>query len=156
MHSNIQRIDSHEVYKIVKLFSDYRGFYGMNSDPYEERFLMDRIVNNQSVIFVAYESSGDACGFCQCYFGFSSLSCSKNLILNDLYVDIKSRGLGYGKTLIKHVLDYARNEGYHHVTLETEINNKIAINLYRELGFESDERFMIMHRNINKDDVKLS
>ncbi|MDB4265035.1 GNAT family N-acetyltransferase, partial [bacterium] len=93
---NLRRIPRSQIEDIVPLFDSYRVFYKMESDlDAAKAFLNDRISNEESVIFAAYEGE-KTIGFVQLYYTFSSVSLEKSLILNDLYVDSKYRKQSVG------------------------------------------------------------
>jgi GNAT superfamily N-acetyltransferase len=52
-----------------------------------------------------------------------------------MYVRPQFRGLGYGKLLLDHLTDYAREHGMRLLRLETGIYQAAAIRLYEGLGF---------------------
>lgn len=45
------------------------------------------------------------------------------------------RGNGYGKLLLKSMIDYAAKRGALSMTLEVRVSNAIALELYKDLGF---------------------
>ena len=49
-------------------------------------------------------------------------------------------GLGHGLTLLRSLLQRARQDGAVHATLEVASDNKAAINLYARCGFRSAGR----------------
>ncbi|GAC31936.1 hypothetical protein [Paraglaciecola polaris] len=55
------------------------GFYQQTSDvDLATNFIYQRIKNEQSVIFIAYNSCGNALGFTQLHSTFSSISAQSN------------------------------------------------------------------------------
>ena len=56
--------------------------------------------------------------------------------LKHLYVAPAQRGLGIGRDLAVAAIKAARQIGYHKVLLDTVPNMRIAVKLYRELGFQ--------------------
>lgn len=55
--------------------------------------------------------------------------------LNDLYVMKEYRQQGIAKKLLLKVLQWAENEGYRGIELETGVNNAATKKLYNSLGF---------------------
>ena len=112
---NIQRISSVERHLVAGLFNRYRMFYQQPSDEaLADRFLQQRLENDESVIFAAVEQNGEtkkAVGFTQLYPNFSSVRATRNWILNDLYVEESQRGKGVGEKLIRRAMNFARSEG---------------------------------------------
>ena len=62
---------------------------------------------------------------------------SKDGITGDLYIyiDKEYRNRGVGKALINLILGLAKKDKYETVALEVDSNNKIAIRLYKKMGF---------------------
>lgn len=55
--------------------------------------------------------------------------------LHRLYLDTKLRGLGHGRRLILHALNWAKARGCHHCLLWSDTNFTDAHRLYERLGF---------------------
>jgi GNAT superfamily N-acetyltransferase len=55
--------------------------------------------------------------------------------LKRMYVRPRFRGLGFGKMLLDHLADYAREHGVGLLRLETGIHQVPAIRLYERMGF---------------------
>lgn len=123
---------------LTPLFNAYRMFYEQESDLRSaERFLSARIDNNESIIFLAYDTN-KAIGFTQLYPIFSSVSMEPMLVLNDLYVDANYRSKGIGKALIDAAKAYCTKANYKGLSLETA-NENPAQHLYEREGFTKDD-----------------
>lgn len=59
--------------------------------------------------------------------------------LAELYVAPDQRGRGLGETLLRHVLDRARERGVTYVDLTTTEADEAAVRLYERLGFDCHE-----------------
>ena len=86
----------------------------------DDRRLCLGLVRNQALI-------GVACGW---------------LVVDELHITVLAvdplhRGLGHGLTLLRSLLQRARQDGAVHATLEVASDNKAAINLYARCGFRS-------------------
>ncbi|MVP01960.1 GNAT family N-acetyltransferase [Paenibacillus lutrae] len=126
---------------LVPLFDSYRQFYKQDSDPGQaRRFLEDRLRNEESVLFLAYEHD-TAVGFTQLYPSFSSVSLKKLWILNDLYVIPEMRGRRIGEMLIGKAAELSRSTGGKGLILSTSVHNHSAQTLYERVGFEKDLEF---------------
>jgi len=87
---------------IVPLFDHYRIFYKKDSSIKEAKtFLLDRITNNQSIIFAVYLYA-NIVGFAQIYYSFSYVNLLHNWILNDLYVVEEARQKGCCPILVNY------------------------------------------------------
>lgn len=133
------RIDvatSSHVDEVGRLFDLYRQFYECEADlRAATQFIHERILNNESRIFVALD--GDrALGFVQLYPSFCSVELMKIQILYDLYVDADTRKHGVGEALMKRASEFARDSGAARVDLLTAHSNAIGQHLYEKLGYE--------------------
>ena len=58
------------------------------------------------------------------------------LYIDDICVDEAARGLGVGRALYEHILDYARGRGCYNVTLNVWTCNPGAMAFYERLGMK--------------------
>lgn len=134
---------------LIVLFDEYRIFYKKESDIDGARaFLSERILNNESIIFIYYNKN-IAVGFTQLYPKYSSARMVQNWILNDLYVSKEYRKSGVGTCLIEAAEEFSRSKGAHFLQLETQVDNVNAQRLYQELGFElqlPDQEFLLFKK----------
>lgn len=123
----------------AELFDLYRQFYKQVSDlEGAESFLKDRLVQKESVIFLAF-AEGSPVGFAQLYPAFSSVSMKRTWILNDLYVKKEVRRHGFGEGLLNHIIQFAAETGTKGLLLETTEENVRAQALYEKVGFVQEE-----------------
>jgi ribosomal protein S18 acetylase RimI-like enzyme len=131
-----------DVRSLTDLFNGYRLFYGQESDLIgAEKFLKERLENQESVIFYAYEENGgvvEPVGFTQLYPSFSSVSMKRMWILNDLFVAEKARRKGVAHGLIDKARELAVKTEAKAVILETDHDNHNAQKLYEKIGFTKD------------------
>jgi GNAT superfamily N-acetyltransferase len=57
------------------------------------------------------------------------------ILLEDVIVSHAHRGLGLGRYLVMHVLEWARGQGIRRITLLADLDNQLALDFYRHLGF---------------------
>lgn len=123
---------------IVSLFNQYRVFYEQESNVEKARqFLKDRMINKESVVFLALDENNQGIGFTQLFPIFSSVSMQRTYILNDLFVTEQGRGKGVGEAILNKAKQFAIQEGSKGLTLETDIDNP-AQKLYERLGWIKD------------------
>lgn len=53
------------------------------------------------------------------------------------------RGKGYGRYFLQYILNYAKSIGYEKVYIKVDINNFVAINLYKSVGFVEIKEYCI-------------
>ncbi|MBT8255221.1 MAG: GNAT family N-acetyltransferase [Bacteroidia bacterium] len=134
----IERANSSHLSDLVLLFDAYRVFYKQPSNfEAARKFLAERMLKEDSVVFMAVGDDGQALGFTQLYPSFSSVSLQNTFILNDLFVHPSARNQGVGQALMEHAKEFARDTGGKGLTLETAVDNP-AQRLYKRLGWKKD------------------
>lgn len=137
----IQKVTLNEIDSLSELFDLYRVFYKQKSDVESaKRFLTERIINEESVVFIALNGH-NSLGFVQLYPSFSSISMQRSWVLNDLFVKETARGQGLGEKLIKTAIGFAKETGAKGVLLETAEDNTTAQRLYEKIGFIRETNF---------------
>ena len=139
MAVQVQRVDASHIDKVARLFDAYRGFYGQPSNLMQSRdFIAERIARDESAIFFAQDSTGDALGFVQLYPTFSSIDAHRTWLLSDLFTTPQARGRGVGTLLMNTARAFALSTGAKGMVLETATDNYGAQRLYESLGYVRD------------------
>lgn len=121
---------------LAPLFDAYRQFYDKKSDVEgAKKFLLERIANNESVIYLAFDEKENAVGFVQLYPLFSSTRMKRFWMLNDLFVSPEFRGQGFSRELIDQAKKLCRKTDACAMLLETSVTNEIGNSLYPSAGF---------------------
>lgn len=142
MTASVRHATIHDLDMIVPLFDAYRAFYGQPSDVARARaFLAERFQHHESVVLLALDQGGAAVGFTQLYPVFSSVSCTRKYLLNDLFVVPAARRGGAARVLLVAAADFARAQGAASLSLSTGVGNTTAQRLYESLGWTRDESF---------------
>ena len=97
---------------------------------------MNRIKNDESVIYVCELEDQTLVGFVQLYPYFSSTNLRRLWLLNDLFVHPKHRGKGISVQLIKRAQQLATETNAYALMLETGKDNDIGNKLYPKTGFK--------------------
>jgi GNAT superfamily N-acetyltransferase len=127
---------------ITPLFDLYRQFYEQASDLVSAKsFLQQRIRQNESVIFLAFDGA-DAVGFTLLYPGFSSVSMARTFLLNDLYVVSSHRRHGVGSLLLAAAVAHAKAEQAVRLSLTTNAANATAQSVYEAQGWAREKAFL--------------
>ncbi|WCL50633.1 GNAT family N-acetyltransferase [Leptospira sp. GIMC2001] len=139
----IRKAEIKDLDGLSKIFDLYRVFYKKESNIKEARkFLFERFVNFQSIIFIAVDIKKNAIvGFTQLYPTFSSLSMGRAIVLNDLFVLNEYRKLGIAKRILAHVNDFAVSTELKGIELSTSRTNENAQALYATTGYVRDDEF---------------
>lgn len=135
--------DVEDLKPLAELMDLYRVWYGQPSTlPAAEHFLFERMINHESVIYLARDTQkGRAAGFLQLYPTFSSVSLAPVWTLNDLYVHADFRGQGIATALINEAKKLVRDREDKGLQLSTAHDNLNAQRLYEALGFKRDTHF---------------
>ncbi|MGT4068595.1 UNVERIFIED_CONTAM: GNAT family N-acetyltransferase [Aeromonas hydrophila] len=123
--------------EVSYLFDAYRQFYGQGPDhSASTSFISERLVNADSVIFLALNELGQGLGFAQLYPAFSSVAMKPMWYLNDLYVTESARQQGVARALLKRVASFAKETDALTVKLATAVSNNAAKSLYESEGYQ--------------------
>jgi GNAT superfamily N-acetyltransferase len=138
----IRRADLNDLEVLTHLFDGYRQFYEQSSDVEGARaFLMSRMEQHESVLFLAENESGKALGFTQLYPTFSSVRMKPVWILNDLFVARNARKLGVANALMEAAEQWARVQGAAGLELATAKDNITAKSVYDARQWKLDEAY---------------
>ena len=141
IHATVEHVEV-----VAPLFDLYRQFYKYAPDlEGARRFIAERLKNEESVIFLALDESGEALGFTQLYPSFSSTTMQPLWILNDLYVRSDCRKSGVASALMERARKFGIETGAVELMLETAVDNSTAQRLYEKLGWHRDKEFYTYH-----------
>jgi GNAT superfamily N-acetyltransferase len=137
----IRRATLDDLSLLVPLYDGYRQFYRQTPDSgLAERFLRDRLIRGDSVIFLA-EDASRSLGFTQLYPIFSSVSAGPAWVLNDLFVAPGARKGGVGRALLERARAHGVETGARWLSLSTGQDNLAAQRLYETLGWVRDTEY---------------
>ncbi len=140
-----------ELEEVAPLFDLYRQFYMQPTDLEACRsYLQERMTNDESIVFLARSDDGEPIGFTQLYATFCSVALTPRLVLYDLYVLESVRRQGVAKALMDKANEYATDNGFKRLTLETAIDNLPGQALYEREGWETDVDFYTYHRGVGE------
>ena len=139
---NIDFANIDDLDPVTLLFDQYRQFYKQKSNLAESRkFIEQRLIAQDSIIFLAKNENQNALGFTQLYPLFNSITCKRSLILYDLFVSPDHCRQGVAQQLMKIAKDYALKTGVDRMELSTSKTNLNAQKLYESLGWKIDLEF---------------
>ncbi len=81
---------------------------------------------------------------CEMLFG----ECKSFMVIEDVVVDEKHRGLGVGKKLMNYIEEHARKNDCSYIMLITDSNRVDSQNFYKSLGYNADE-YCAFKKSIN-------
>jgi len=137
----IRRAKKKDIGDLSVLFDKYRIFYKQKPDVENARsFLKKRMKRKESVIFVA-EERDELIGFTQLFPIFSSVSMKRTWLLNDLYVNERSRGIGAATKLLDAAKEFGAETNSKWLLLETAADNFTAQKVYEKNGWVRETDF---------------
>lgn len=137
--TTIRKASINDLEPLAELFDAYRVFYKQSSNLKSGKaFLEERILKNESEIFLSLNLDSVLTGFVQLYPIFSSTRMQRLWLLNDLFVNQKYRGQGISKLLLGKAQEMSKLSGACGIILETAKSNEIANKLYINTGFTLD------------------
>jgi ribosomal protein S18 acetylase RimI-like enzyme len=89
------------------------------------------------------EVDGAVVGYLAVTLGFSLEYRGRDAFIDELYIDVGSRGIGLGREAMALAEAYCRAEGVRALHLEVEIHRDAAYSLYAGSGFERHERHLM-------------
>ena len=137
----VRRARKKDLEQLAVLFDKYRIFYKQEPDIATSKlFLKKRLKREESVIFVAEERE-ELIGFTQLFPIFSSVSMKRTWLLNDLYVNERSRGIGAATALLDAAKEFGKETNAKWLLLQTAADNFTAQKVYEKNGWIKETDF---------------
>lgn len=130
--------------EVLPLFAGYQLFYtGEAQDDEKNRAFLSRFVAGEAgrLLVARDDESGEALGFANLYWTFSSTVAEEHVLLNDLFVSERARGKGVGRGLIEAARAVAAERGSAKLSWQTAQDNDVAQRLYDQTGAERSAWF---------------
>lgn len=138
----IVQADNTTLEQTATLFDLYRQFYQQPSDISAARaFISARMINKDSIIYLALDHNVQGMGFTQLFPSFSSVAMKTVYTLNDLYVAKEYRKSGVAKALMATAKAFAEKNHAHAIKLATAKDNTLAKKLYDQIGYKLIDSF---------------
>ena len=117
-----------------------------NASKYTNEELIGLIEKVSDPIFVACDDDGHVIGYAFCkekqVLSSNYMTDIRTLHIDDLCVDEDQRGNHIGEALYRHVLEYAKENGFYNLTLNVWSCNTNAVEFYRKMGMKSQRMEM--------------
>lgn len=97
------------------------------------------LADDETPVFVGVDESGRVLGHGFCVLqrsGGRLMAEHDTLYIDDICVDESARGLGAGRAVYDHIVEYARQRGCYNVTLNVWTCNPGAMRFYEKLGMK--------------------
>ena len=137
----VRRAKKKDLEQLAVLFDKYRIFYKQEPDIAKSKlFLKKRMKREETVIFVAEERE-ELIGFTQLFPIFSSVSMKRTWLLNDLFVNERSRGIGAATALLNAAKEFGKETNSKWLLLQTAADNLTAQKVYEKNGWIKETDF---------------
>lgn len=121
--------------EVAALFDDYRAHHGHPAAPERTHDWLHEQLTRERIAIAAAVHTGQVRGFVTTAVMPAALLLGTAWSIRDLYVAPAHRRRGVAQTLLRHVIETAREAGAVRVSLHTETNNTPALALYAATGF---------------------
>lgn len=130
---------SRDLIKLLDLYArDPMGGGEPLSQHAKQNLISELKANSRAFSILCYKDT-TACGFINCFIGFSTFKCAPLVNIHDVYVLETERGQGLSKTMLDKAEEKAKQLGCCKLTLEVLENNHAAKATYRSFGFAGYE-----------------
>jgi GNAT superfamily N-acetyltransferase len=132
----IEPVSEMQFERLLPLIAAYQRFYEVEdvNDDRNRAFFARFIAPSDDGLLLGAWRNDALLGYACLYWHFTSLVPAETVLMNDLFVIEKARGLGVGRALIESSADVARSRGAHHLEWATAPDNKTAQHLYDATG----------------------
>lgn len=124
------------IYLLAALFAIEEDF--IFDESRQRRGLTLMLGNERGCVLVA-EAEGQVVGMCSGQLLISTAEGGLSLLVEDVVVHERWRGLGVGRQLIEAISDWARANKVSRLQLLADRNNIPALDFYRSLGWQTTE-----------------
>ncbi len=139
---------------VVRLVAAYHEFEG--APPFEhaeiERAVAPLLRSERFGRIWLIVLDGAPIGYIAVCFGYSIEFSGRDAFVDEFFIVPSHRGRGIGRSVLSRIRATAADEGVRALHLEVSRDNTPARALYRSLGFEARERFMLMSARLGVGD----
>jgi len=136
----VRRATGSDRAKILRLIAEYHSSELLRPDPAKITQVIEQLLRNKSsgILLVAHENM-EVIGVAVAV-SLPSTEAGTMLIVQDLYVEARSRRRGVGRALVAKLLEEARAIGVERIDLEILPTNEAATGFWRSMGFRPTGR----------------
>ncbi len=127
--------------QVHAVHSEHRpDIFKRGARKYNDEQLKEILSTDEKPVFVAVGEDDVPVGYAFCVWeevkNDASLSDRKSLYIDDICIDSAQRGKGIGSLLYRHVVQYAKEKGAYHITLNVWCFNESALRFYEKCGMQ--------------------
>jgi ribosomal protein S18 acetylase RimI-like enzyme len=133
--------DAPELLAMMRVFYEHEG---IEFDPAAARRALLKLIGDANLGEVFIILSGEeTAGYAILSYGFSLEFGGRDALVDELFLREEFRGRGIGRSAMVHLASAARQGGAHAIHLEVERKNARAQALYRSMGYEDHDRYLM-------------
>lgn len=119
-------------------FAEIRDRCNVNEKVIEASFFQ----NQHAMALIGFEEDIPA-GIGIYFYNYSSLTGERGIFIEDLFIDIEKRGLGYGRAILNHIFEIAKAEKIKKIDWYCLNDNEKAIKMYKNMGAEQESELTV-------------
>jgi|SRR5919202_191505 ribosomal protein S18 acetylase RimI-like enzyme len=138
---------------LVQFIREFHEFEHLPFDDKTIRTLLAKLLNDDSLgrvwliqdgsDAIAQSAGPKAIGYIVLTFGYSLEFLGRDAIIDELYIRQSHRGQGVGTKALQFVEEMCPSLGIQSLHLEVDRKNTTAQSLYRKVGFEDHDRYLM-------------
>ncbi|MBP2098573.1 GNAT family N-acetyltransferase [Enterococcus rivorum] len=129
------------IYKYIKELAAYEGL--ADEVTTNEQILEEWIFDKKGAEVIFPEIEGKEIGFCLYFYNFSTFLGRSGLYIEDLFIEEKYRGKGYGKQLLNKMFQIAKEKQLGRVEWWCLDENKASIDFYKAQGAQPMDEWTV-------------
>jgi len=129
-----------QIADVTSLLIEQMEIIGVEKSEKDVKLAMENALKpGTTARFFACYDKGQAVACCMLNIGSGIEAGGDYLWINEFHVKEKNRGQGYGQALLKHILQWASEEGYGYIAGVTQPDNDSTRKLFSGQGFRTVE-----------------
>lgn len=144
MEITFKIVDHLDTEILVQLIREFHEFEHLPFDEGTIRFVLAKLLKKDYLGRVWLIQQGrDALGYIVLTFGYSLEFLGRDAFIDELYIRESHRGQGIGTRALQFVQQVCPSLGIQALHLEVDRKNTAAKRLYRKVGFEDHDRYLM-------------
>lgn len=143
METTFRIAENSDTQTLAKLIREFHEFEHLPFDDKTVHALI-KMLNDESLGRVLLIQQGsEAIGYIVLTFGYSLEFLGRDAFIDELYIQERHRGQGIGTRSMQFVENICPELGIQALHLEVDKNNTKAQSLYRQVGFQDHDRYLM-------------
>jgi ribosomal protein S18 acetylase RimI-like enzyme len=144
METNFRIAENSDTEILVEFIREFHEVEHLPFDDNSVRTMLAEILNDDSLGRVwLIQDGSEPIGYIVLTFGYSLEFQGRNGLIDELYIRESHRGQGIGTSALQFVEGVCPSLGIQALHLEVDRKNTAAQGLYRKVGFEDHDRYLV-------------